>query len=201
MDELIEQFKQFPGIGPRQAKRFVHFLLTHDKSFADEFAENIKQSRSATHTCTQCYRLFLDSGADICNICSDDNRDTSTLLVVEDDADLDNIEDKHVYDGLYFVLGGTLPVVTDEPHKQIRIRKLFDRVQEDAKNGTLEEIILATSANPEGENTARFITNKLRPLVDTYDLTISELGRGLSSGTELEYVDENTIKHALKGRN
>lgn len=200
MDDLIEKFKRFPGIGSRQAKRFAHFLLTQSKEFNNALAKNITDAKKRVSTCTRCYRLCFASEANTCDICRSQSRDGRRLLIVEKDSDLDNIEQQGVYDGFYFVLGGNLPVVEKNPEKQIRIRELFDTVQSRAKNGDLEELIIATSANPEGENTARFIKNKLEPLKKTYGITISVLGRGLSTGTELEYIDADTMKSALKNR-
>lgn len=200
-EKIIEYFSQFPGIGPRQSRRFMYFLLNKDEQFISRFIALLKKLRSETYSCTRCQRFFFqDTDTDICDICGDTSRDDTIILVVEHETDIDNIEKQGVYNGHYFVLGGDLPVVEKNPEKKIRIRELFDRVQSAAKNDNLTEIIIATSASPEGENTAQFIRKKLSPLAEKHDLTISTLGRGLSTGTELEYVDADTMKNALQNR-
>ncbi|MFC1775688.1 toprim domain-containing protein, partial [Patescibacteria group bacterium] len=119
--------------------------------------------------------------------------------VVEKDVDLENVNKTGAYKGLYFILGGSLPILEQNPAKKIRARELFDRAQEYSKNG-LKEVILATSATPEGENTAQYVKKILAPLAEKYGVKISALGRGLSTGTELEYSDTSTLENALKNR-
>ena len=105
-----------------------------------------------------------------------------------------------IWSGQYFILGGSLPILEKEPTKKIRSKELFYSIQERAKNGTLEEIVLAMSANAEGENTLAYLDTILPPLAEKYTLKITTLGRGLSSGTELEYSDSDTMKNAIDNR-
>jgi recombination protein RecR len=135
----------------------------------------------------------------MCAVCRDASRDPALLTVVARDVDLEVIEKSHSYDGFYFVLGGTVPILEKNPEGRIRVQELMDVVKKRAISG-LKEVILATSLNPEGENTADFVTKLLEPLVKEFSLKISVLGRGLSTGTELEYSDSDTIKNALKNR-
>lgn len=126
------------------------------------------------------------------------------LLVVEKDADFENIRKSGNYQGLFFLLGGSLPILEKNPSQKVRARELFDRVQNAAKNtektGELKEVILAMNATPEGENTTLYILKILEPLVQKYNFKLSTLGRGLSTGTELEYSDVETFKSALESR-
>lgn len=200
-DKLIEIFKEFPGIGPRQAKRFVYYLLTRPNGYTAELAKLINSVKSNVSMCTSCFRFFSKNGHDseTCPICSDHTRDEKTLMLVCRDVDFENIEKTGSYRGYYFILGGTIPILEKNPDKKIRQKDLLDIVELKAKNG-LEEIIVALNYNPEGENTLTYIHQLLRPIAEKNKLKISTLGRGLSSGTELEYSDSDTIKNALKNR-
>jgi len=132
-------------------------------------------------------------------IARDKNRDRSLLMVVEKDNDLENIERSRCYTGHYFVLGGVLPFLEKDPNSKIRGRELLQVVAGRAK-GALKEVILALSTNPDGEHTTEYVKELLLPLVEEHKLKISILGRGLSTGAELEYSDSETIKNALVGR-
>jgi recombination protein RecR len=196
IDKLTEYFKEFPGIGPRQAKRFVYFLLRKNARYADELAQLIPRVRKQVSTCPDCLRYYVPQGTQTnCAICSASDRSPSTLLIVARDTDLEAVEKSDTYDGYYFVLGGTLPILEDDVQKYIRLREL-EALIEKRKLAGLTELIIALNANPDGDNTARFLKQKLAPL----GLTISILGRGLSTGSELEYADSDTIKNALKNR-
>lgn len=192
IDKLTQLFEKFPGIGPRQARRFVQYLLVASPAARMELAENIKQLGAQTSQCKRCFKWFVGKGAQ-CPTCADPARDTATLFVVEKDADIEPVE-RSGYKGLYFVLGGTIPLASEEVQKYVRERELLARVAADA--GTLKEIILGLSATTEGDHTREILAEKLR---DT-GVTISSLGRGLSTGTELEYADPDTIQQALGNR-
>jgi recombination protein RecR len=199
IDKLAEYFIKFPGIGPRQAKRFVHFLLTRNPGFLYEFADLIKQLKKDVKTCESCSRFYsIESDSNFCRICENPNRDDSVLMVVAKDADLENVERVGNYNGLYFVLGGLLPILEKEPEQRIRIKKLVELIKK--KNGSLKEIILALSLNPEGENTLEYLTQQIKLIKTKSPLKITTLGRGLSTGTELEYLDDNTFENAFKNR-
>ncbi|NQV88046.1 MAG: toprim domain-containing protein [Parcubacteria group bacterium] len=133
-------------------------------------------------------------------------------MVISRDVDFENIEKTHSYNGLYFVLGGSIPILEKEPETRIRQKELLLLVESlkskvhkveghENQNRGLKEVILATNLNPEGENTAEYIEKILAPLAQSKGFKISHLGKGLSTGTELEYSDTDTIKNALKNRN
>lgn len=196
IETLAEIFSHFPGIGPRQAKRFVYYLLSRDKNTLSSLTEAIKKLSEETLQCTECKRYFAKNGVakSICATCADTNRNESLLMIVPRDADFEAIEKSGSFKGRYFILGGSLPILEKEPERRIRINELKTRIERDASK--LKEVILAMNANAEGENTAIFIKEKFRDS----GVTFSELGRGLSTGAELEYADPETLKNALLHR-
>lgn len=195
-EKLIEIFLKFPGIGPRQAKRFAYFLAGQDAKFLKDFADNILEIKRDIKQCNSCFRFFESTTVvDSCDICSKFNRDKNLLMLVEKDVDLENIEKSGIYNGRYFVLGGTLSLINNRADK-LRFKELFEKVKKNSPDGEPKEIILALSATTEGENTCRYIEKILEPL----KLKMTRLGRGLSTGTELEYSDSETIKNALESR-
>jgi len=204
LDKLIRYFEQFPGIGSRQAKRFAFHVLTMRSEDTTELGNLIANLKTNVVQCQSCQRFFSTqrSGVYTCSICGDENRDRQKLMVVAQDSDIPAVEKSNVYDGLYFVLGGTVPLLHSDDIKQLRGGALKVIVEDRLQTG-LSEIILAFAVNPDGENTARYVESLLRPLftkIDTPTPNISQLGRGLSTGSELEYADPETIKNALRNR-
>lgn len=199
IEKLTEIFRHFPGIGPRQARRFVYYLLTRSNSTLDELARNISELKKDISVCTECMRFFerRNKSTDTCDICSNPNRDTTTLMIVQRDIDLESVERNGGFGGTYFVLGGSVPILEKEPEKKIRVSDLKSVIKKKTKE--LKEIILGVSANPEGESTADYVKSIIKDLVSD-KVKISMLGRGLSTGTELEYTDPDTFKNALKNR-
>ncbi|MCR4284293.1 MAG: recombination protein RecR [Parcubacteria group bacterium] len=205
LEKIAEYFLKFPGIGPKQARRFAYFLSATDEKFVKELSTLLLNLKKSVKKCSECFRFFehKEDTADICKICADSSRDNSLLLVVEKDVDFENIERAHIYNGLYFILGGIIPLAEAEPTSKIHAKELFNVVQKKAKlpeESNLREIIIATSATIEGENTVQYIKKILEPLASRFNIKISVLGRGLSTGTELEYSDSNTLSSALKNR-
>lgn len=200
INKLSEKLSKFPGIGPRQAKRFVYFLLTQNNSYLKELSENILTLKDNVKICDSCYRYFPNYGGStsLCEICFDTNRDSSVLMVVGKDADMENIEKNNIYNGKYFVLGGYLSIMSDNA-PWVRSNELVKKIEKEVKK-ELKEVILALSLSPEGENTIHYINQILKPFAEKYKLKISTLGKGLSTGTELEYSDDDTLKNALKNR-
>ncbi len=192
---LEEIFAHFPGIGPRQARRFVYYLLGKSPSFIKEFTQLVEEVRRSTSECELCHRFYVGKGGkgNTCSTCSDANRDQSTLMVIARDSDFETVEKSGAYQGLYFILGGTVPILDKEPEKRIRLEKLLNRLN----SGKFTEIILSLNTTPDGENTADIVKNSLKGKVNS---KITILGRGLSTGAELEYVDGETIRNALKNR-
>jgi recombination protein RecR len=197
--KLEELFAHFPGIGPRQARRFVYYLLGKSPSFISDFTRLIEEVRRATSECSQCHRLFIGKVTpDItCSVCADKNRDASLLMIVARDSDFETIEKSGAYRGRYFILGGTVPILDKEPEKRIRLQKMLEYV---TSRSDLGEIILSLNATPDGEHTADIVRDALQSILKERSVKISVLGRGISTGAELEYVDGETIKSALQNR-
>jgi len=193
VDELARAFERFPGIGTRQAKRFVYYLLSASPFDRTKLADLIERVGEEVRQCGDCLR-FWSGTAPLCNYCQDTSRDDSMLMLVEKDQDLLAVERASSYRGRYFVLGGSL---TLSGKGIIRERDLIERVERKIKNG-LEEIVLALSATSEGEHTSEHIRALLQPLKAHVKLTI--LGRGLATGSELEYADAQTLGAALQNR-
>ncbi len=200
LEKLIEHFEKFPGIGSRQARRFAFHLLTLNQGDVAELSELIRSIRTNVIECPSCCRFHsMYNNNPLCSICSNESRDRSKLIIVERDTDIDAIERGGVYDGLYFVLGGTVPLLDTQDIKKLRGGALKHLVGTRAKEG-LKEIILGFSVNPDGENTARYIEILLKESINESALKITHLGRGLSTGSELEYADPETIKNSFKNR-
>lgn len=193
VEDLARAFERFPGIGPRQAKRFVYHLLNASQSDRTRLADLIAKLGNDVKQCPECMRFWSGSG-ELCSYCGDTSRDDAVLMLVEKDQDLAAVERTGAYRGRYFVLGGAL---TLSGKGSIRERELLERVERRAK-GALQEIVLALSATSEGEHTADHIRQLLTPL--RAHLRLSELGRGLSTGSELEYADAPTLSGALQNR-
>lgn len=199
VDSLAQLFMKFPGIGTRQAKRFVYFLLAQDPRFVEDLVREIAELKKSIARCSSCFCFYPRTGAsNVCDICAGDT-DNATLLVVEKDTDFENVRRSGSYAGHYFILGGTIPILTADPASKIRIRELAARIERGVSDG-LSEVILALSANPEGDFTREYVAKTLEPVAQKYGITITSLGRGLSTGTELEYSDGDTLRHALKNR-
>src|SRR3989338_3086950 len=196
IESLINLFQRFPGIGPRQAERFVTFLLRSSSATRGELAEAVQSLGSSVHQCAECMRYF--AGKDkTCSICSNPERNAQLLAVVASDADLAALEHSHNFRGTYFVLGGTISLASEKT-SGLRVKQLLASIPSRIKNG-LNEIILAFPANPEGDATAVRLREVCREII-TPDIRITALGRGLSTGSELEYADPETIKSALESR-
>ena len=199
LDKLIAFFETFPGVGARQAKRFAFHILTMQDGDTKELSELIASLKNSVVECASCHRFFATQNGNMCSICSSNNRNHDRLLVVSQDSDIQAIERAGVYDGLYFVLGGTVPLLDNKENSKLRGGALKATVETRLSAG-LCEIILGFPVNPDGENTARFIESILNPILEKTKTKISYLGRGLSTGSELEYADPETIKNALQNR-
>ena len=202
INKLVELFSEFPGIGPRQAKRFVYYLLRHNNSFLNELSSNISDLKKSIGTCSICFQYFQKKNQQqtLCTICADTHRDQSELMIVSHDVDLEHIEKSGVYKGTYFVLGGVVPILAPKPEERIRGRELLALIKNRAEKGTLKEIIIAMNITPEGENTEQYLTKSLEQITTQHSIKISHLGRGISTGTEIEYSDKETLKNALQNR-
>lgn len=202
VNKLIKIFSDFPGIGPKQARRFVYYLLTRQNGYIDELNRLMFELKKEISVCPECFRFFPKTNIKnpLCPICGDGSRDEKSLMIVSRDVDFENIEKSKSFTGKYFILGGSIPVLDKNPEERVRIKEMLSKVERATKIG-LKEVILGLDANTEGEYTEQYIREKLSPLAQKYGLKISVLGRGLSTGTELEYSDSDTITNALKNRN
>lgn len=194
IEELARAFERFPGIGPRQARRFVYYLLAAAPADRSRLSDLITKLGQDIRQCSMCMRFAPTNRDGLCNYCADSSRDDTLLMLVEKDQDLQAVERANAYKGRYFVLGG---VITLSGKGAIRERDLIRVVEARAKKG-LAEIVLALSATNEGEHTADRVRELLRPLSGPIKLT--QLGRGLATGSELEYSDPQTLSSALQNR-
>jgi len=195
IEKLAELFEKFPGVGKRQAKRFVYFLLRKNSGYSGDLSNAILNLKKNIRLCEESFQFFYsETGQTLSPIARDENRDNSKIMIVEKDSDLENIERMGVYNGKYFVLGGSIPVLSKEPTQYIRETELLRIIEK--KKEVLTEIILALSVNPQGENTLEYLQKKL----EGFGIKISILGRGLSTGTELEYSDKDTFLSAFENR-
>lgn len=193
VEDLSRAFERFPGIGPRQAKRFVYHLLASSSYDRKVLSDLILRIGEDVQQCQECMRFWTGKGS-LCNYCSDTSRNNAQLMLVEKDQDLMAIERANTYRGRYFVLGG---VLTLSGKGTIRERELVERVERKSNEG-LEEIIMALGATSEGEHTSDHIRELLGPLRG--HIRLFTLGRGLATGSELEYADTETLSAAFANR-
>ena len=195
LGRLADAISEFPGIGPRQARRIVQFLLSKPAQFRRELAKLIETIDKDIAPCTSCFRFDELNGGSVCRTCSDENRDHESLMIVERDVDIDALEGSSAYRGVYFVLGGLISMVKKKKNgSDPRIKELSDRIG----TNNLKEIIFALSATPEGDYTAQELMKDAKE--KSSSIKVSLLGRGLSVGAEIEYADSETLHNALKNR-
>lgn len=194
LEQLASLFLKFPGIGRRQATRFAYFILTQPESYVATLARTLVEARGQAHTCARCLRVY-EGRPGMCEICSNPKRDQYTIVVVEKSQDIDSFA-KTDYNGLFFVLGGLIPIIQKSILAGTNTQLLIERAQKEALD--LKEIILAFPLTPNGEHTDSAIRDMLRPVSVTFAVT--SLGRGLSTGAELEYADAESLNASLKKR-
>ena len=202
-DKLIELFMRFPGIGPKQAKRFVYYLLREHSHFKEQLISALDELKFTGKQCEECFRYFGDTKKDketLCSICRDESRDVTTVMIVEKELDLDAIEKTVSYTGVYFVLGGLVPLMSDKPSEFVRIRELVNNLHKKVSEKKLTEIIFALPVTDIGDMTKDYLEKTVKQIVGIGAVKLSTLARGLSSGLELEYVDRDTFKSALEHR-
>ena len=193
---LANLFENFPGVGPRQALRLTNFIVRSDKQFILDLAEAMKELKESTRVCPTCYSSH-NGQTSICSICSDENRDRTKLIIVEKDTDIIVFEASGVKEGSYFNLGSLIPIATESHTARIKeLTKLITKLSNSKQ--PLKEVILAFSLHPDAEHTAEFLKSVLKQQFPT--LKIKLLGKGLSTGTEIEYADPETLKNAFKMR-
>ncbi len=196
IDKLAELFQKFPGIGKRQAKRFVYFLLHKDNGYIQQLLNEITAIKQHINQCAECFRFYPRDDNSGCPICIVES-ETKEIMIVEKDADLENIHKTHLYHGKYFVLGGFI-ASHEKKRSYARVDQLLARIERDMKNNNLDEVIFGLSISPEAEHTRLRLYSMIHEKYPK--LVFTTLGRGLSSGTELEYSDTETLKYALESR-
>lgn len=189
LEQLIEALRKLPGVGQKSAQRMAFHLLQHDRPAALQLASALDQAVHAMRHCSRCH-TFTELA--VCELCLDPERDARQLCVVETPADQAALERSGSYQGLYYVLMGRLSPLDGVGPGDIDAQGLVNR----ALDGTVEEVILATSFTAEGEATAHVLSEGLK----ARGLRVTRLARGVPAGSELEYVDLSTIAHALVDR-
>jgi recombination protein RecR len=191
IDRLKTAFRRLPGVGPRQAERFCAHLLRASAAEAEEFATAIKELKKSIHMCKRCMTWSED---ELCDICNDSSRDERSICVVEEPQDIEALEKTGGFKGYYHVLHGAISPVDGTGPSGVRLAELIARVN--TGNSPVEEVIIATDPDTEGEATALYLAGLLRPHVKR----ISRIGYGVPLGADLDYTDEMTLGCALKGR-
>ena len=189
MERLTEQFARLPGIGGKTAQRLSFYILSLPAEEAQAFADAIVDAKKTVRLCPVCQNL---TDQDLCDICADPQRDQSKICVVAEPKDVLAMERAREYTGVYHVLHGVISPLNHVGSDDIRIRELLTRVGE----GNVEEIIMATNPDTEGEATAMYISRLLRPM----GVRVTRLAYGIPVGSQLEYADEVTLLRALEGR-
>ena len=186
---LIEELHRLPGIGPKSAQRLAYFLLRTPEEQARALAEAIVDVKEKVVFCSQCQNI---TESDPCPICQDKERDHTKICVVEEPLDILALERTRGYNGLYHVLHGVLSPMEGIGPDELKMKELMARLE----NGSVQEVILATNPNLEGEATAMYLQRSIAPL----GVKVTCLARGLPFGSDLEYADEVTLTRALEGR-
>jgi recombination protein RecR len=186
---LIEELAELPGIGRKTAARLTFFLLRNQSELAERLADALRDLKERTRFCSICFNI---TETDPCPICADSGRERAVICVVEEPLDVLAIEQADVYKGLYHVLHGVLSPSEGMFVENLRIAELLARVRQ----GGIEEVILATNPTSEGDWTASYLLTQLQ----SFDVHVTRLGRGLPVGGDLEYADAVTLSRALEGR-
>ena len=189
LERLSEQFARLPGIGSKTAQRLAFQVLSMPQEQAQEFADAILDAKRSIHTCPVCQNL---TDEEMCRICADETRDQSTICVVAEPRDVIAMERSREYTGVYHVLHGVISPLNHVGPDDIRIRELLARLQD----GSVQEVIMATNPDTEGEATAMYLSRLLRPI----GVKVTRLAYGIPVGSQLEYADEVTLLRALEGR-
>ena len=186
---LVDEFHRLPGIGPKTAQRLAYYLIRMPEEQARSLAEAVLAVKERIILCSRCYNI---TEADPCSICSDSSRDQSAICVVEEPLDVLALERTHTFKGLYHVLHGVISPMNGVGPDDLKIQPLLGRLQA----GQVQEVILATNPNLEGEATAMYVHRLISPL----GVKITRPARGLPVGSDLEYADEVTLGRAIEGR-
>ncbi len=189
LENLIDKFASLPGVGKKSAQRLAFHVLALSDAEAQSFADAITDAKRSVHRCSICQNL---TEGETCAICQSDRRDRSTICVVSEPRDVLSIERGHEYNGTYHVLHGVLSPMSHVGPDDIHIKELLQRVASDE----VEEVIMATNPDTEGEATAMYISRLLKP----FNIRVTRLAYGIPVGSNLEFADDATLNRALEGR-
>ncbi|MBR0354001.1 MAG: recombination protein RecR [Oscillospiraceae bacterium] len=189
LETLIDRFASLPGIGRKSAQRLAFHILSLPVEETRAFADAIMDARTSVHTCKICQNL---TEGEICSICASDRRDRSVICVVSEPRDVLSIERAREYNGTYHVLHGVLSPMNHVGPDDIRIKELLQRVAD----SDVEEVIMATNPDTEGEATAMYLSRLLKP----FDIKVTRLAYGIPVGSNLEFADDATLSRAMEGR-
>lgn len=188
ISKLIEELSRLPGIGSKTAQRLAFHIINMPKEQVEQLAGTMKEARENVRYCSQCYTL---TDREMCPICSNSKRDAGTIMVVETSRDLAAYEKTGKYNGVYHVLHGAISPMLGIGPGDIRLKELMERLR-----GDVNEVIVATNSNLEGETTAMYISKLIKPT----GIKVSRIASGVPVGGDLEYIDEVTLLRALEGR-
>jgi len=189
IERLIENLIKFPGVGRRSAERIVSYILGAPKDEIKSLSETINKVKESVRFCNLCHNL---SEEEFCKICKDTRRQKDVICIVEKPQDVSAIEKSGSFTGVYHVLLGSISPLEGRGPSDLKIDSLMSRI----KQGNIKEIIIATDADIEGETTALYLTNLIKPL----GVKLSRIGLGLPVGSNLEYADSNTLSKSLESR-
>ena len=186
--KLIDELATLPGIGNKSAQRLAFFLVNQPKDRVERFAKALMDAKEHVRYCADCYTL---TDQEICPVCANQNRDHSTIMVVEDTRDMTAYEKTGKYEGVYHVLHGAISPMLGVGPNDIKLKELIARLEGDVK-----EVIIATNSSLEGETTAMYISKLIKPV----GVKVTRIASGVPVGGDLEYIDEVTLLRALEGR-
>jgi len=189
LENLIDKFASLPGIGHKSAQRLAFYILSLSEQEADDFAGAIVEAKKSVHCCAVCQNL---TDEELCSVCRNPNRDVRTICVVADPKDVVALERGREYDGLYHVLHGVISPMNHVGPDDLKIKELVGRVAD----GAVDEVIMATNPDTEGETTAKYISRLLQP----FGVKVTRLASGIPIGASLEFADDATLMRALEGR-
>ncbi|MFN3420585.1 MAG: recombination mediator RecR [Armatimonadota bacterium] len=186
---LLQELERLPGIGPKSALRIAMFLLNQPKEAVERLIQALQRVKEQLKLCRRCFNY---AEGELCEICQDENRNSSLICVVEDPMDIAVIENAGIYQGLYHVLHGVISPIEGVGPEDLRINELIERLNTEA----ISEVILALSPTTEGEATSTYIARLIRP----FGIKVTQLAMGLPVGGSIDYADQLTIMRALEGR-
>lgn len=199
IENLTKLFAEFPTIGQRTANRFSYYLLKKDNKEIKELIQALVDLKNNVKLCSFCFNPF-EGEEKLCSICRDNSRDISTICIIEKEADLLSIERINRYNGLYYILGGTINRLKKEDISNLRIKEFEERIKNIkkflGKESQIKEVILAFNSTIDGETTSLYLEKALSSL----KIKTTRLAKGLPTGGELEYADDNTLISAIEGR-